>query len=69
MKRVLTAALVLGLFAPIGLVGCGEESKVKEEPPTSTPGGTTTTTSESKVNQTGENPPAPANAGTTPAPK
>jgi len=65
MKRFLAPALILGLIAPLGLVGCGEESKVKQQETVSGPGGTTTTTSETKVKSTGENPP-PNSAGQTP---
>ncbi|MEA2631571.1 MAG: hypothetical protein QOE66_1790, partial [Chloroflexota bacterium] len=48
MKRFLTTALILGSFSTFGLVGCGEETKVKETEQVSTPGGSTTTTTESK---------------------
>jgi len=58
MKRFLASALILGAVSGFGLVGCGEESKVKETETVSGPGGTTTTTTENKVKSTGENPPA-----------
>jgi hypothetical protein len=60
MNRFLPLALLLGLFAPVGLIGCGEESKTESKTTTSTPGGTTTETQTSKINQSGENPPPPA---------
>jgi len=69
MKRFLASALVIGAVSGFGLVGCGEETKVKET--VSTPTGTTTT--EKKVNSTGDNPPANASGETgataTPAAK
>jgi len=60
MKRILSSALVLGVFAMpvIGLVGCGEESSVKKEEKVSSPGGTTTTTEKETIKSTGSNPPA-----------
>lgn len=64
MKRFLASALILGAVSGFGLVGCGEESKVKQEETVAGPGGTTTTTSETKVKSTGENPP-PNTAGET----
>jgi hypothetical protein len=59
MKRILASVLGLSVLS-VGLVGCGEKSKVKKETTTSTPGGTTTTTQEATEKKTGENPPAPA---------
>lgn len=67
MKRILALTLALGLVAPIGLVGCGEEAGTKVETTTQDAGGTTQTTTETKVETTGENPPAPG-APSTPAP-
>jgi hypothetical protein len=63
MKSFLSTALILGVFSTFGLVGCGEESKVKDETTVSGPEGSTTTTTETSVEKTGENPPA---ATTTP---
>jgi len=62
MKRLLSTALILGSVSTFGLVGCGEESKVKETETISTPNGSTTTTTEKKVESSGENPP-PNTAG------
>ncbi len=56
MKRFLASVLVLSVLS-IGLVGCGEKSKVKKETTTSTPGGTTTQTDTSETTKKGENPP------------
>jgi len=66
MKRTLSSALILGLFAfpAVGLVGCGEEKKAGRTETITTPGGTTTTTSEIKVKSTGDDPP-PNSAGQT----
>jgi len=60
MKRVLTSALILGVFSlsTVGLVGCSDETKVKEKETVSTPTGSTTTTTEKKVESSGSNPPA-----------
>jgi len=45
MKRTLALALAIGAFAPIGLIGCGEETKKVEEKKTvETPSGTSTVT-------------------------
>jgi hypothetical protein len=67
MKRFLTTALILGSFSTFGLVGCGEETKVKETEQVSTPGGTTTATTETKIEQKGDNPP-PSTTGETATP-
>lgn len=58
MKRILTSALVLGVFSLVGLSGCGEEASVEKQETVSTPGGTTTTTVEKSIESTGSNPPA-----------
>jgi len=65
MRRILTSTLVLGLFSAVGLIGCGEESKVTEEKTISTPTGEATISKETKVETSGSNP--PATTGTTPA--
>jgi hypothetical protein len=67
MKSFLTTALILGAFSTFGLVGCGEESKVKQEETVSSPTGTTTTQTEVKVESKGDNPP-PNTAGETVTP-
>jgi len=59
MKRFLALSMILGVTS-FGLVGCGEESKVTETSTTSTPDGETKVTEETKVETSGENPPAPA---------
>jgi hypothetical protein len=58
MRAFLTSALVLGLlsFSTVGLVGCGDESKVEDKQTIKTPEGTTTKTVTEKVEQSG-NPP------------
>jgi len=65
MKRVLATALIVSAFSGFGLVGCTEEAKVEHKDTVSTPEGTTTTTTTSKVNTSGENPPAPATGDPT----
>lgn len=68
MKRFYAFAVALGLFACVGLVGCGEENKTTTETKTETPGGTTTETTEHKTETTGENPPPATGASGVPAP-
>jgi len=67
MTRFLCTFLMVGVCSAFGLMGCADESKVKETSTVETPGGTTTTTSETKVEQSGNNPP-PATTGETAAP-
>jgi len=66
MKRILSSALIFGLFVfpAVGLVGCGEETKTGRTETVTTPGGSTTTSTETKVKSTGNNPP-PNFAGQT----
>ena len=59
MKRAFVCSLVAGIMA-IGLVGCGEKAEVKKSTTVTTPGGSTKTTDSTKVETTGDNPPAPA---------
>jgi len=61
MKRILTSVLALGIFSMpiVGLVGCSDETKVKEEKTIKTPEGSATTTSETRTEQSGNNPPPP----------
>jgi hypothetical protein len=60
MKRLLSIALMFGVASGFGfgLAGCGDESKVEQKETVSTPGGTTTTTKETKIDSSGQNPPA-----------
>jgi hypothetical protein len=44
----------------MGLSGCSDEAGTKKEAVTTGPGGKTTVTEETKIKQSGENPPAPA---------
>jgi len=67
MKRFLSTSLLVGICSAFGMMGCADESKVKETSTVSTPGGTTETTSETKIKQTGDNPP-PATTGETAVP-
>lgn len=54
MKRTMLLSAILGLLAPMALVGCGEESKVVEEKKVVTPGGTTTVKETTEVDKTGD---------------
>jgi hypothetical protein len=67
MKRLMASALMLGLIAPLGLVGCAEKSETKSETTTATPGGKTTETTTNEVKQTGNNPPPPASGAPAPS--
>ena len=58
MKRFLSLAMILGALSGFGLVGCGDESKVKTTEVESSKDGSTKTTKEIKVESKGENPPA-----------
>jgi len=69
MKRFFALALALGLLAPIGLVGCGEENKTETTTKQSGTGGTTTEKTTTTTKQTGDSPPAPTGASGEPAPK
>ena len=69
MKRFLTTAMILGLFAPFGLVGCADKAKVETSETVATPSGTTTTTDTKEVKSTGENPPANSAGETATPPK
>ena len=56
MRRILAPALIASLlsFSAVGLVGCGEESKVVDEKKVVTPGGTDTIKTEVKETKTGD---------------
>ena len=56
MRRILAAILIVSISS-LGLVGCGETSSTKTETTTKAPGGKTTTTEETKVKESGKNPP------------
>ena len=57
----------------LGVVGCSEESSVKEQTKITTPDGTATITKDTKVETSGKNPPVVAapttSSSPTPAPK
>jgi hypothetical protein len=59
MSRLIRATLAGAILAGLsmGLVGCTEESSIKEQTTSKAPGGTTTETKETKVQQRGQNPP------------
>ena len=58
MKRVLMLAMLVGSSA-LGLAGCGgETTKVEDKSTVSTPSGETTRTDTTKIEKSGEAPPA-----------
>jgi len=54
MKRFLAPALILGVCSTFGLIGCAEETKVKEQTEVTTPGGSVTKTNETTIEKTGD---------------
>jgi hypothetical protein len=68
MKRFYVLAIALGLFASVGLVGCGEENKTTTEVKTETPTGSTTEKVTKETETTGEAPPPASGASGVPAP-
>jgi len=56
MTTMLAGSMLTGLT--IGMVGCAEETGVKEEVKVKTPGGTSTETRDVTVKKSGDNPPA-----------
>jgi len=69
MKRFLATTLILGVCSSFGLLGCADESKVKETHEVSTPNGTVKETVEKKVETTGDASPATTPTEPAPAPK
>ncbi len=59
MKKLMTMVLAFSstAFLAGGLVGCGQEDKIKEKETVSTPTGTTSTETTKKVTSSGSNPP------------
>lgn len=68
MRRFLTTALIVGVCSTFGLMGCADESKVKETQTISGPGGTTEVNKETSVESSGSNPPAVVPSDTTTPP-
>lgn len=56
MRRILVAALVLGVCSLAG-VGCAEKSKTEKKTTVETPNGKTTTRTETETRRSGDNPP------------
>lgn len=56
MKRMMTAACMLGL-AMFGMTGCADTTTRTTETSVETPEGSTTITTEQEVEKTGDNPP------------
>ena len=61
MRKLISATMMGILFTGvgIGISGCSDESSTKKEVITTSPGGKTVETQESKIKQSGDNPPAP----------
>jgi len=61
MRKLISATMAGVLLAgsSMALVGCSDESSEKKQTTIKTPGGTTTVTDQTKVQQSGQNPPAP----------
>jgi hypothetical protein len=59
MRRILSSALVIGLFSlpVVGLVGCSEEVGSKTTEKVTAPTGTTTTEVDKTIKSSGSNPP------------
>jgi uncharacterized lipoprotein YehR (DUF1307 family) len=53
MKRILASVLVLSVMS-VGLVGCGDKSKVEKKTSVSTPSGSSTTTTTTETKKTGD---------------
>jgi hypothetical protein len=63
--RKLTSAAMMGVLLTglgIGISGCSDESSEKSQVTTKGPGGTVKQTTETKVETSGDNPPAPTKA-------
>jgi len=60
MKRFIATSLIVGVCSAFGLMGCADESKIKEEKTISTPDGESKVTTETKVESSGSNPPPAA---------
>jgi len=61
MRKLISLTMmgVLAMGLGVGISGCSEESTAKKESTVSTPGGTSTVTEQTKIKQTGDNPPPP----------
>jgi len=57
MKRFLASTLVLSSFSLFALVGCEDTSKSTTKSEVSTPEGKTTVEKETKIKESGSNPP------------
>jgi hypothetical protein len=62
MRKLISATMMGVLLTGLGmgLPGCSEESSTKTQTTTTTPGGTTKETQQTKIQQSGQNPPAPS---------
>jgi hypothetical protein len=53
MKRILASVFVLSVLS-VGIVGCGEKSKVEKKTTVTTPGGSETTKQTTETTKTGD---------------
>jgi predicted small lipoprotein YifL len=53
MKRILASVLVLSVMS-VGLVGCGDKTKVEKKDSVKTPTGSQTTTTTTETTKTGD---------------
>jgi hypothetical protein len=63
--RKLISTTMMGVLLTgfgFGISGCSDEAGTKKEVITTSPGGKTVETQESKIKQSGDNPPAPTKA-------
>jgi hypothetical protein len=61
MRKLISLTMmgVLAMGLGIGISGCSDESTAKKESTVTTPGGKATVTEETRVKQSGDNPPTP----------
>jgi hypothetical protein len=61
MRKLISLTMmgVLALGLGIGIAGCSEEAGTKTQTTTTSPGGTTKVTEQTKIQQSGDNPPPP----------
>jgi ABC-type Fe3+-citrate transport system substrate-binding protein len=60
MRALFTIALTIVGLGLVGIAGCSDEAGVKQQTTIKGPEGETKVTKETKIESSGENPPAPA---------